>query len=288
MSDSTTSQSELPVAQPNSRWFNFRWRFLILIPAAFLVLLAVYGPAQHRQKQALSSLKEQGAIVRTEPIGLPFVDQIFGSEYNQKITEVYWLDAEVTDENLAVLENISTLRKIELTGTNVNGDGLKHLAGQKDLYTLHLGKTPVTDAMMPHLDQLPNLGILSLSETRVTDAGLEQLAASKGLERLFLDGTSVSDAGMEHLTHLSKLKELSLKNVPITDRGLNHLKKLKNLEILKIDNTQVTESGVADFVKTLPKCYVPRLEEDTTDNQATETTKEKEDQTRQSGSQASD
>lgn len=276
MSDLPATQSQPQIAQPPRRWFNFRWRFLLLFPIALLIVFAVYGPAQYRQKETLSALKDRGAIVRTEPIGLPFVAQIFGPEYDQEITEVYWLDAKTNDEDLAILEKIRTLRKMELTGTGIQGDGLKYLAAQDDLYTLHLGKTNVTDAMLPHLKALPNLGVLSLNETQVTDAGLEHLSASKNLERLFLDGTSVSDAGMEQIAQLSKLKELSLKGVPITDRGLAHLTSLQDLEILKIDNTQVTQSGLADFVKALPRCYVPQPEQEPAGTESTETQEMKE------------
>eukprot|EP00913_Durusdinium_trenchii_P008800 g8266.t1 len=242
------------VAKPRYRWFAFRWRFLLLIPLALIVLLAVYAPRQHRQKQTIAALKERGAILRTEPLGLPFVAQLAGKEYDQKITEIYWLDPKIADDDLRLLEGVGTLQKVDLTGSKVEGEGLRHLAGMDDLYILHLGGTRVTDAAMPHIARLPSLGILSLSETKVTDSGLKHLTELKHLERVFLDGTSITDDGLAHIAELSQLKELNLTDAAITDRGLAHLKGLKNLELLKVDGTKVTKAGLADLLKSLPKC----------------------------------
>lgn len=259
---STTSQSTPEVAPPRRRWFTFRWRILLLIPLAAIVLAAVYGPRQYRQKNALAALKERGAIVRTEPLGLPLVETLAGKEYDQIITEVYWVNADVTDDDLKLLSGLKTLRKLELTGSKVTGAGLEHLAGLDGLYNLQLGNTRVTDDALAHVAELPGLGILSLSGTKVTNAGLKHLAGMEQLERLFLDETSLTDDGLAHLTGLLELKELSLRDVPITDRGLAHLKGLKNLELLKLENTKVTRAGVADLIKSLPKCYVPPAEDD--------------------------
>ncbi len=252
----TTEQT--PAAEVTSRpkWFHFRARILLIIPAALLVVAAIYGPRQQKQRNALLALKEMKAQVRTEPLLLPGVGQVFGDEYAQEIVGVYIRNPDLKDTDLNAISGLRTLQKLELAGSKVSANGLKHLTGLPNLYILHLADTDVTDDGLVHLSELHNLGILSLDNTKITDAGLASLAPLKRLERLFMNGTNVTDDGIAHIGKLTSLKEFSCANTGLTDDCLKHLTGLKNLEVLKLYNTKITREALEDLRNELPNCAI--------------------------------
>jgi len=244
---------ELPAGR---KWYHLRWQVFLMIPLAVLVLCGIYVPRQMRQHRAIVALKQWGAVVRTQPVALFGLELLLPQAYADEIVEVYWRDPELDEERLAVLNGLSTVEKLELSGSRVTSEGLQHLTGLAKLYMLHLDGTQVGDDGLKHLSRLRSLGVLSLDKTRVTDAGLLQLARMPQLERLYLNGASITDAGLAHLAGLAGLKELSLVETQISDVGLAHLRGLKNLEMLKIHDTRVTQAGMNELHAALPNCVI--------------------------------
>ena len=255
MAESVGSTPETTSTDTTVRqWFHFRWRILLVMPVLACLVVAYVAWGQTYQKQAIADLKSRGAIVRTEAVAIPFFEQVAGTEFSQQVIEIYWIGQDVTAEDLAALSRATSLRKLELTKSTINGAGLQHLNGLSDLYTLHLSGTNVGDEALPHVSHLHALEILSLNGTKVTDDGLENLAGLSRLERLFLNSTPITDKGLDHLARMTQLKELSLKDLSITDAGLLKLKGLVNLEILALDNNpNLTLEGIVALRKTIPK-----------------------------------
>lgn len=137
------------------------------------------------------------------------------------IIEVTFLAKKVSDDELALLRSLPTLKKLTLLESGITDKGVEHLAG------------------------LSNLEELSLVGNRLTDHGLEQLKGLKKLQTLEVSGNDISDAGLVHLQGLTELKNLSvLGSVKITDKGMAHLAEFKNLEKLKMGGTKLTGSGL--------------------------------------------
>lgn len=233
-----------------------RLRVLLVIPAALALLAAFYVPRQLAQHAAISGLKEVKASVRTQPIPIPWVQDIFGEEYAQEVFEAYLSGSEFSDESLAPLKNLKSLQKLELTNSPITSAGMNHLSGLTGLYTLHLGGTKVTDDGLKNIRSMRNLGILSLGNTPISDAGLAHLVPLTSLEHLFLDYTQITDKGLETLSKLTRLKELTLTNTQITDAGVDHLKKLVNLEILRIYDTKISKQKMEELDEALPHCML--------------------------------
>jgi hypothetical protein len=92
----------------------------------------------------------------------------------------------VTDEGLEVLSALN-LTTLDLSGTDVTDDGLRHLSAHTNLKCLSLTRTStVTDAGVPHLARLKNLTDLDISRTEITDAGAEKLREQLPKCRVFL------------------------------------------------------------------------------------------------------
>lgn len=250
------AQSNEQPSQTSPKWFHFRGRVLLLIPVAVLVLAAIYVPRQLAQGRALVALKAKAIPVRTQPLSVPGVAQLFGEDYAQEITDVYMRNPEISDQDLHIVAGLPTLEKLELAGSSVTSAGIENLKSLPKLYTLHLADTQVTDEGLAHLPRFRSLGILSLDNTAITDAGLVSVAKIPMLERLSLDGTGITDAGLAHLSGLATLKELACVDTKITDEGLVHLEGLKNLEVLKVYNTKVTRAALEKLHVVLPNCMI--------------------------------
>jgi len=65
---------------------------------------------------------------------------------------------------------------------------------------VNLAGTNITDNGLRHFNGLTNLTALYLSQTNITDDGLKHLSRLKNLERLSLMGTQISDEGLKHLS----------------------------------------------------------------------------------------
>ncbi len=107
---------------------------------------------------------------------------------------------EAGDDRLSKLAPVADqVTWLNLAGTNVGDEGLKHLSPLKHLTRLHLEKTRVGDGGLAHLKNLEHLEYLNLYDTRVSDAGLVYLEKLKGLKELYLWRTQVSQKGAERL-----------------------------------------------------------------------------------------
>ncbi len=131
--------------------------------------------------------------------------------------------SQVTDAGLEYLQGLTSLKRLTLRVTDVTDAGLAHLQGLTGLEELRLGSTGCSDAGLAHLSALPRLRILGLGNTQVTTAGLARLKASNRLEELVLGGTGVTDDDLAHLKVMTSLRSLRLGGADLTDDGLAHL-----------------------------------------------------------------
>src|SRR5262245_41009878 len=126
------------IEHPRTRrkWYHLRWQVLLLIPLALLVLAGFYVPRQIRQQRAIAALQSLGAVVRTQPVALFGLELILPQAYADEVVEVYWRDPGLDDTQLAVLAGLSTIEKLELSGSQVTSAGLSHFVGLTKLYML--------------------------------------------------------------------------------------------------------------------------------------------------------
>lgn len=87
----------------------------------------------------------------------------------------YRKDSVVTDRDLAILREFPNLLYLNLAGTEITDEGLKHVAGLTKLRILNLWGTAVTDAGLGHLAGLKRLKIVDIDDTYVTGQGVDRL-----------------------------------------------------------------------------------------------------------------
>lgn len=165
------------------------------------------------------------------------------------------------------LETISALEHVEQifmwNATNVTDDGIKFLAGFKNLEKLHVGRSDVTADGIGYLLKLKKMKFLGLQNNWLSDDIFEHAANFPELEILAVGSPGwngeharkqkFSNDGLRHLARLEKLKILDVQNSDISDEGLVHLHDLKNLEAIWFTRSQITEEGIDSLREHLPK-----------------------------------
>ena len=160
---------------------------------------------------------------------------------------LYIRDHSLTNAGLAHLAKLPLLEELELVGKGrVNDPGLAHLAKIPHLKYLMLEGLVFTDAGMAHLKNCPSLRILDLStQKKLTNSTLIHLSEIPQLERIsFYWNENITDEGIAHLTKLKSLSMLNIKHSKVTCAGLIHLAKIKTLVNLTLPDRGVTDAGI--------------------------------------------
>ena len=147
---------------------------------------------------------------------------------NGDVDEVVWQNAEITDDDLVILQKFPFLSTLDLTGTPITDVGLKHLEGLDFLRHLFLLGTPITDAGVKELESQGHsrLEWLCLDETKVTDKGVKSLESFQRLVMLHLATQGgITDACIDSLIKLPDLREIKLEGTKVTEDGKANLKK---------------------------------------------------------------
>lgn len=150
----------------------------------------------------------------------------------------------IADEDLRHLSTLRNLEFVDLSHTQISDDGLAYLANLDRLVHVDLSGTEVTGAGFKYLIDLPNLERVALMGHTISSAGLEYLGKMPQLECLDLRASDISDNGLKHFEALVNLESLSLPHTPVTDAGLDHLKNLTRLEFLDLGNTRISDHGL--------------------------------------------
>ena len=137
----------------------------LLFPILGLVFLCllVLAITFYDEPAVVKAIKDRGGIVKGDPV----------------VSVAFPSSASVSDVDLKVLKELTTLKTLNLDSTNITDEGLKELKELKSLLTLYLNSTNITDAGLNELKELTTLKNLFLRETKITDGGLKQFKASR-------------------------------------------------------------------------------------------------------------
>jgi len=202
------------------------------------------------------------------------------------LSELTLSQTKVSKTGLATVAKAAPgLRKLDLTGTPIDGEALATLgqtlaqgaskAGEQNrLAHLVLAGTNVGDEDLVYLKRFPQLSYLDLSGTPVTDASVETLVKlkrsgqAKDLASVVVQETKITDAGLESL--VKQLGAANVKGDPLDRQRLaarqilawkGRLKFKSGLEIdgqqgdsqLPKDECVITEINLTDAVKVDPE-----------------------------------
>lgn len=132
---------------------------------------------------ALLELKEampEVFLICHQTMQLQSLEQLsqIGAEIEFHETSGVWrvlLPPNTTDQDLALVANLRTLRSLNIGGADISANGIEHLTRLTHLEDLNLSGTSVTDASIEALGQLKTLKSLWLLKVPITEGGAEQL-----------------------------------------------------------------------------------------------------------------
>jgi len=123
----------------------------------------------------------------------------------------------VTDAACAAIGQLNQLRFLDLSATQITGEGLGMLR-TLPLEQLDLGFCELDDDAVRALAAFPKLRSLGLGNTNLTDAAIDTVMQLPLLEELELGGTAITRRAIARLATLPKLSTLGLEDCDDTAR----------------------------------------------------------------------
>lgn len=151
----------------------------------------------------------------------------------RNVTKLSMADSTFENSWLRYIEKLP-LKWLELPGTDVDNEGLQHIAKITSLRHLDIFDTKISGKNLSTLAPLVNLEALAINGTETNDEDLVALKAFPKLRELNVSGTYLTDAGCVELANLQSLQALRIGKVALSAAGMNELKKLKSVHFLDV------------------------------------------------------
>lgn len=155
----------------------------------------------------------------------------------------------VTDDEMAIIGEMTDLEFLKLDGSNVTDRGFAHVANLKKLTILDMKGVRITD-LAPVAD-LVQLDLLNLAPARTTAArsvpgpggppSLGPLRRLTKLTQLMLGDTRIEDRDLAVVAGLPKLFNLDVRGRGITEAGLARLAESRSLTSLELRDTSIAD-----------------------------------------------
>lgn len=161
-----------------------------------------------------------------------------------------------TDEDLARLVDMTSLKQINVHSNRITNTGLKHLQPLGDLESLGVSGDNITDEGLEYIKGLTQVEELRLGPFEVVYQEQGLPLARQPLSEF--DRVDITDDGLVMLAAMTGLRRLDLRFTRVTDLGLVHLENHSKLQMLDVRNTTVTEEGASTLKAVLPQCVILR------------------------------
>jgi len=168
------------------RWLRFSLRTVFVLITVLGVCLGIVINQARNRKKAIVAIDELGGTYGVYSVGPKWLRDLVKDER-------YFYDAgrvsfgpsnpaythEFRNEDLErmvdLLNVFSHFRMLDIAGTHISDDGLRHLKRLRNLEHLRLSSTVVSDRGLEHLKGIKTLREIELTDTDVTDQGVAEL-----------------------------------------------------------------------------------------------------------------
>jgi len=242
-----------------SRWLRFSLRTLLVALTLICVWMAIEVNRARTQREAVRTVEKLGGSAAYDGVPPELLREWIGTDYFSNIVSVghFWGSDHPSDEEARVIGRFPELVHVDLSGrTQITDAALENFARLSRLRELNLGGTKVEGRGLVHVRGLRNLEVVFLERTPLTDDGLVYLAELPKLLLLYLDETQVTDNGLRHLARSKALQTLDLRQTAVSDEGIEYLAEIASLRIINLRGTKVTSEGRAEWRRKLPNCMI--------------------------------
>jgi hypothetical protein len=165
------------------------------------------------------------------------------------------------------LESLSLGNDTYVTGERIPGRPQNHitdagpaeLQGLSSVKNINLSGTDITDECVTYLLRMPHLKCVYLNGTNITGAGLARLGKLNDLWLLELNGCPISAGGYKELGQLKNVRHLALCDVGMRDADMEELNEMWRLTSLFLWKSKVSEEALKRFSDEHPNCRIQRL-----------------------------
>lgn len=162
--------------------------------------------------------------------------------------------SDFSDADLKYLDSLSNLSYLNVSATNVTGDGLARMKFLNKLTSLHAGSVVNIQTLLERVAEMPKLSQLSLHANLLEDDAMKEIGRCQNLKVLSIGmNRKVSDRGMQYLSKLNNLRYLDLSGTSVTLQSLESLRQLPKLRNLVIPEIMMSARSAAIVRKALPK-----------------------------------
>lgn len=194
------------------------------------------------REHALTVIRQLGGVVEEDP-----------NLHGKPVVQVNLWGTKVNDEGLKHVSAWPSLQSLVLFDTRITDDGLAVISRLPDLRSLDVRYAyAVGNNTLERVKRLPKLTCLWMSATRITDAGLKHLEHQESLQRLDISwNDNMTDAGVDSVITLRNLRDLHIAATKVTDAGVAKLTKLKKLEMLNLNTSKLVTDTSIDHLRTM-------------------------------------
>lgn len=190
------------------------------------------------------------------PLGGLAIDREGFGAYDYVRTRFEAPNERFSNSEAARLSKMRFLRELDLAGTNVNDDALRHVRNLTRLERIDLSGTSINGRLLDQLQGLNRLEELNLRDTSVGNIGMKHIERITSIQMLDVGQTNVSDRGVASIAELPNLSRLSLDQTRITDEALGLLSASRTLRELNLRGTSLDRRRVEGFRRENPHCTV--------------------------------
>jgi hypothetical protein len=181
----------------------------------------------------------------------------------------------LTDRGIEQLPALPQVKVLDLSVSEVTGEGLRVLDRFVNLEVLSLPREAAMSGGVTCLPRLPQLNTLRLSSTPIRGQGLSDLYPDQetaeqkpkpislaflqrvpALQELDLSGLPLRDEDLTPLTFAPGLRTLLVGGTSLTDAALVHVAKLAHLQYFDVSGTEVTIEAAGRLHDSNPGCHI--------------------------------
>lgn len=203
-----------------------------------------------RQHAIADRLEANGAQIKWDVGGAPWVEKYLGSYWCTEVVSVVWENNDDAKELMSWLPGLRSLQHLELAGNDLADSDLSYLAGLTQLNTLHIHDNEITDKGLNHLRQLNNLETL-IHDEPVGRQGLKLLSNLPSLKMAYLYVDQVSTQDLLKFPGLSEIKDLSIER-PASEDWPKAVAQCQNLASFKLSDASVTDQQLRAIIQANP------------------------------------
>jgi hypothetical protein len=184
-----------------------------------------------------------------------WVHHLLGDRYWSTVTAAYNPDLDTQRESLysgetsfgtlspeevnVLLSRCDSLKELHLRGGWITDSTIESIREMSELRSLTLSETNVTAQGMGMLSSLPSLEFLTVKFGAWDGSGLEWLSESNALQVLDLADTKANDETCQAIGSCRSLRDVNLSYTAISDQGLAELRTLPKLDDLHVGYTAI-------------------------------------------------